>query len=133
MRSRNKNPLDGRPHICQGVLMNEKPGDTLRKYRQAAGLTQAALARALGTGERYDSSLEIGARPLAGLSVDKFRAIVTALRLNADDEAVLLEAFLTSFAATSDWARLLRERQGLVLRPATPARATPMADGAIGK
>lgn len=111
--------------------MNETPGDTLRRYRQAAGLTQAALARALGTGERYVSSLEIGARPLAGLSVEKYRAIVTALRLGADDEAVLLEAFLTSFAATSDWARLLRERQGgaLDLRPATPARATPLADG----
>lgn len=86
------------------------PGETLRHHRVASGLTQAALAKALGMTSQHVSALEIGVRPLHGISHASFQTICAALKLDDAGEASLLEAVLESFATSSEWAAILNAK-----------------------
>lgn len=59
--------------------MADRFGPLLRQYREAGGMTQLALARAVGVNSGYISRLEAGAR--VAPAADLVHALATALAL----------------------------------------------------
>ncbi len=82
--------------------MPESFGSLLRQYREAAGLSQLGLSRAVGVNSGYISRLEAGERSAPG--ADLVRALADALRLAPAERDRLLAAagYLPSSLAQLD-------------------------------
>jgi transcriptional regulator with XRE-family HTH domain len=52
-----------------------KPGDYLRNFREAHGMTQKDLAEEIGVRVNYLSDLETGQRAISGMKAKKLAAI----------------------------------------------------------
>lgn len=57
----------------------------LKKIREELGLTQADLAKSIGTSKQYISALETGARDIEGIRIDTMERLCSALHCSKDD------------------------------------------------
>jgi transcriptional regulator with XRE-family HTH domain len=87
---------------------NEIVGERLRELRERAGLTQADVARALGTNQSNVSSTERGARGITARRLARISQILKASPADILGDAHLDDG-LGSIAAAPSWARRLRQ------------------------
>src|SRR5689334_10304106 len=92
-------------------------GERLRRFREAAGLSQEALAERSGLSARGISDLERGLRRLPRL--ETVRLLADALPLDPDDRAAFLAAARTASLGLAATNRLRSSPSALPIAPTT--------------
>lgn len=67
-----------------GAVVQSVTGERLRKLRDAAGLSQAALAEAAGCSQQTISNVERGTRPVAETALRIWQALASRQRLKGE-------------------------------------------------